>query len=89
MGNWISSVIERSGVVGSVTYLSTAQDLVAKIAAAERERRVWEAGRKAFRSEGSAARNPYSTRSSNHALWADGAAAGCEAKSFPAWCEDA
>ncbi|MEF2553716.1 hypothetical protein VQ042_20595 [Aurantimonas sp. A2-1-M11] len=50
----------------------TANDLAEKIAAAEHERTVWEAGRSAFRTEGAAALNPHSPRSSDHALWAYG-----------------
>ena len=49
-----------------------AEDLALKIAEAERERAVWDAGRKAFRDRGTAALNPHSPRSPDHALWADG-----------------
>lgn len=64
---------------------NTANDLADKIAAAERERGMWQAGRKAFREEGAAALNPHSPRSSDHALWADGFDAEREAKRVPVW----
>ena len=47
-------------------------DLAEKIASAERERAVWNAGRKAFHEKGVVALNPHSPRSSDHALWASG-----------------
>lgn len=42
------------------------------IASAEQERKVWNEGRLAFRADGAAALNPYSPRTSDHALWAEG-----------------
>lgn len=48
------------------------KELADKIASAERERTVWDAGRKAFRTQGVAALNPHSPHSADHALWADG-----------------
>ncbi|MEF2554529.1 hypothetical protein VQ042_25085 [Aurantimonas sp. A2-1-M11] len=65
-----------------------ANDLAKKIAAAERERTVWDAGRRAFRAKGTAAPNPHSARSSDHALWADGFDAERKPKRVPVWIDD-
>ena len=67
---------------------NSANNLARKIAAAERERAVWEAGRLAFRTEGAAALNPHSPRSPEHALWADGFEAEREATRVPVWSEE-
>ncbi|MEF2554424.1 hypothetical protein VQ042_24455 [Aurantimonas sp. A2-1-M11] len=68
--------------------VDTASDLAEKIAAAECERAVWKAGRRAFRADGAVAFNPHSPRSSEHALWADGFDAERKAKRLPAWIEN-
>ncbi|HEV7436953.1 MAG TPA: hypothetical protein VGO22_19125 [Pseudorhizobium sp.] len=74
---------------GSRTHIAeTNEDLAAKIAAAERERVVWAKGRRAFRTEGAAALNPHSPRSSEHALWADGFDAERGAKRALVWSDE-
>ena len=60
-------------------------DLAAKIASAEHERTVWEAGRQAFRAEGALALNPHSPHSLDHALWADGFDAERKMNRVPNW----
>lgn len=66
----------------------TANDLAEKIAAAERERAVWEAGKQAFRAEGAVALNPHSPHSPDHALWADGFDAERKVKRVPVWSDE-
>jgi len=58
------------------TMVQTTQELARAIASAERERKVWNEGRLAFRADGIATLNPYSPRTSDHALWAEGFAHG-------------
>lgn len=62
-----------------------AKDLAAKIASAERERAVWNAGRRAFRDEGAMALNPHAPLSPDHTLWAEGFEAEREATKAPIW----
>ncbi|MBC6714688.1 hypothetical protein H9Q09_00620 [Aurantimonas sp. DM33-3] len=62
-------------------------DLAAKIAAAEHERAIWEAGRRAFCVEGADAFNPHSPYSPDHALWADGFDAERKEKRVPEWLD--
>ncbi len=60
-------------------------DLAAKIAAAEHERAIWEAGRRAFCGEGAGALNPHLAHSPDHALWAEGFDAERKEKRVPEW----
>lgn len=62
-------------------------DLAAKIASAEHERAIWQAGRRAFCVGGATAVNPYSAHSPNYALWADGFDAGRQIKRLPYWVD--
>lgn len=65
-----------------------AQDLAAKIADAEHERAVWEAGQRAYRDEGSAALNPCSPHSPDYGLWAEGFENERSKKRYPEWLDD-
>ncbi|MCW7545391.1 hypothetical protein N7I30_16445 [Aurantimonas litoralis] len=64
-----------------------ANNLASKIAAAERERAAWEAGRQAFRAEGAEASNPYTLHSPDHSLWSEGFEAERRERQMPRWLD--
>lgn len=80
-----STLVERTIMQRPELKMDAANDLAAKIAAAERERAVWAEGRKGCRAGGIAALNPYSPRSSDHILWAEGFDAERETTKAPEW----